>query len=135
MAIKQSKIYPNSEKEIGWLPIDGVDSSHSHAFRFPDTITAFHWHGETFDLPEDAVHLAKSAACQIQAFQFGKRAMGLQFHLETTPESASLIVDNCRDELVKAPFIQTEETILGADQNLYGPINQLMADILSHLTR
>lgn len=48
----------------------------------------FHWHGETFDLPQGAIRLAGSEGCENQAFQLGKWVIRLQFHLETTPESA-----------------------------------------------
>lgn len=47
----------------------------------PD-ITVFHWHGDTFDLPEGATLLASSADYPHQAFRFGKCAYGLQFHIE-----------------------------------------------------
>lgn len=45
---------------------------------------AFHWHGDTFDLPEGACHLASSARYLHQAFRLGKLAWGFQFHLEMT---------------------------------------------------
>ena len=48
--------------------------------------TVFHWHGDTFDLPSRAVHLARSELCPNQAFRYGASAYGIQFHLEMTPE-------------------------------------------------
>ena len=43
-----------------------------------------HWHGDTFDLPAGAVHLAATDVCTHQAFRVGYHALALQFHLEAT---------------------------------------------------
>ncbi|MET0072065.1 MAG: amidotransferase [Candidatus Thiodiazotropha sp.] len=128
-----SEIYPNSVKEIGWFPISAVKSIPDSLFRFPEEITVFHWHGETFDLPSGAVCTAQSKGCQHQAFQFGRKVIGLQFHLETTAGSANAIVENCRDELVDGEYIQSEKDILSASHARYRTINGLMADILHYL--
>ena len=126
-------VYPNKVKEIGWFPIHGIESNGQSVFAFPESISVFHWHGETFDLPSGATLLAKSDACEHQAFQVGKSVIGLQFHLETMPAAAQALVTNCRDELVPAPFNQTEEEILSTTPDQYTAINDLMADILSFL--
>lgn len=128
------RVYPNRFKEIGWLPVRRVAGESKGVFLFPETTTVFHWHGETFDLPEGAVRLAESEACANQAFQLGKKAIGLQFHLETTPESAKSLVENCRAELVPGAFIQAEKTILAAPSARYREINSLMAELLGYLT-
>jgi GMP synthase-like glutamine amidotransferase len=127
-------VYPGVHKEIGWFPVHAENHGTS-AFRFPETMEVFHWHGETFDLPAGAVHLARSAACPHQAFQVGARAIGLQFHLETTPESAEAIIKNCRHELVAAPYVQTEEQLRAAPASRYAGINRLMEDVLDYITR
>lgn len=127
-----AKVYPNKVKEIGWFPICGI-SSKDHSFRFPSKMDVFHWHGETFDLPSGATHLAKSNACENQAFQLGKSVIGLQFHLETTPKAAQELIAHCRDELVLAPYIQTEEEIFSAKSERYKSINDLMDNMLSYL--
>lgn len=129
-----ARVFRNAVKEIGWFPVDGIPSPDRKTFSFPRSIEVFHWHGETFDLPHGAVRLAMSRGCVNQAFQFGRRVMGLQFHLETTPDSAAELVRNCRNELVPAEHIQTESEILGADPRMYGSINSLMNDVLSFLT-
>jgi GMP synthase-like glutamine amidotransferase len=128
-----AKVYANRDKEIGWFPIQAVPANNA-ALQFPERITVFHWHGETFDLPAGAVHLAKSAACNHQAFQIGSNIIGLQFHLETTPTSAAAILQHCSNELVEATYIQTEAAIRAAPATVYDTINRLMADILVYLT-
>jgi len=127
------KVYPNSVKEIGWFPIRAAASSNRAAFTFPEETMVFHWHGETFSLPSEAVQIAESEACKNQAFQIGDSVIGLQFHLETTPESAQAIVDNCRDELVSGKYIQSEKDVLSVPRERYTSINGLMSNILEYL--
>ena len=127
------EVFPNSVKEIGWFPIHATKSTKNAVFQFPEETEVFHWHGETFSLPLGAVPIAESKACKNQAFQIGTKVIGLQFHLETTLSSAKAIVDNCRDELVKGEYIQTEVEILSAPQERYSSINNLMGNILEYL--
>ena len=128
-------VFRNPVKEIGWFPIHAVYSKDSSVFGFPPSATVFHWHGETFDLPPEAILLAKSDGCENQAFQLGKSVIGLQFHLETTPELAREIISHCRNELVQSEYIQTEKEILSASRDRYKSINNLMGSILDFLQR
>ena len=90
------RVFPNASKEIGWAPVQFTESAEDdplfHGFRYEHI---FHWHGETFDLPQGAHLLASSAACRYQAFRLGDRVYGLQFHLEVTPE---MIQQWCRED-------------------------------------
>jgi GMP synthase-like glutamine amidotransferase len=126
-------VYPNAEKEIGWFPIEGTAEAGPGLFRFPRSMRAFHWHGETFELPPGAVRIARSAACENQAFQIGKRTIGLQFHLETTPGSARALIENCRNELIDARFVQAEGAILSPGAEAYAAINREMERLLAFL--
>lgn len=128
-----AEVYPNAEKEIGWFPVKAVNSENASVFQFPAEIDVFHWHGETFALPPGATQIAKSEVCENQAFQLGPRVIGLQFHLETTPKSAQAIVDNCKNELGEAEYIQSETEILSAPEERYSSINSLMGRILEYL--
>jgi len=128
-----ARVYPNPVKEIGWFPVTAVTPLPEHAFHFPPEQIVFHWHGETFDLPVGAIHLARSAGCEHQAFQVGRHVIGLQFHLETTPETAAALIANCRDELTPAPYIQDESTLQSAPPQAYRAINTLMDRLLTHL--
>ena len=130
-----ARVYPNSLKEIGWWPIRSVPAVEQDAFVFPDTIEALHWHGETFDIPSGAVWLAESEGFRHQAFQYGASAIGLQFHLETTPESLRSLVENCRHELVDTPFVQSEEQMLSKPDLAYERIHALQSDLLNYLLR
>jgi GMP synthase (glutamine-hydrolysing) len=75
---------PMDEWEIGWCDLEPT------AFAAADPLfcalvqphPVFQWHGYTFDLPAGAVHLARSATCENQAFRYGSNAYALQFHLE-----------------------------------------------------
>jgi GMP synthase-like glutamine amidotransferase len=129
-----ARVDAGRQREIGWFDIEAVPHA-GGAFTFPPTTTVFHWHGETFDLPAGAVHLARSAACAHQAFQIGANVIGLQFHLETTPESADAIIAQCRDELVADTFVQTEAALRAVPPAGYERINALMCDVLSYLLR
>jgi len=128
-----AQVYQNPFKEIGWFAVQGVLPVDSLTFRFPPSVEVFHWHGETFDLPPGAIHLARSEGCENQAFQLGQSVIGLQFHLETTPESAREIVSHCRAELSPSNYVQSETTILAAAPERYRTINNLMDEVLSFL--
>lgn len=130
-----ARVYPNRVKEIGWFPVYAVPATGDATFRFPSSATVFHWHGETFDLPRGAMRLAKSDGCANQAFQFGERTIGLQFHLETTAAAARALVEHCRNELVPAEYVQAEARILSSGAHLYAFINDLMDRVLTFLCR
>jgi len=132
-------VYPNRAREIGWFPIRRVHPAEEgpkgdgRLFRFPEESLVFHWHGETFDLPPGAVRLAESEACPNQAFQYGRRVIGLQFHLESTPGGVRALVESCGEDLDSPGFVQSSEQILSAPGHCYGEINRLMSDLLSFL--
>jgi GMP synthase-like glutamine amidotransferase len=55
-----ARVYEDAEREIGWLPISLRSGSATNLFfpGAPRELTAFHWHGDTFDLPPEADWLA-----------------------------------------------------------------------------
>ena len=128
-----SKVYPNSEKEIGWFPVEAVATTDQSAFRFPSTVKAFHWHGETFDLPSGAIPLVRSSGCENQAFQIGQHVIGLQFHLETRPKDVKQLIWHGREELQPAKYIQSESEMLAVPPERYQIVNQLMDRVVSFL--
>jgi GMP synthase-like glutamine amidotransferase len=111
------KVYPGPKKEIGFYNdlIPQADSSLFSGFENPFTV--FHWHGDTFDLPEGAVRLASSEDYQNQAFQF-KSAVGLQFHLEVNEEMVNLWLDKTEEKLQSIPYIDPQKIRLDIDENI-----------------
>ncbi len=71
--------------EIGWLPIELTEAGRSSCLAPLAEGPVFQWHADTFELPAGALHLARSAVCEHQAFQLG-RALALQFHPEVSAE-------------------------------------------------
>lgn len=108
-----ARVYPNPTKEIGWYPVTRTRMAGTLEMGplFPERFDAFHWHGDTFDLPSGSVHLAESRACRHQAFYHPSGALGLQFHLESTRESIEMLLHHCGEELVPGKYIQGREQI------------------------
>ena len=77
-------VYRNPEKEIGWYDVSPTDhaSSDPLLMELQKTEKIFQWHGETFDIPKSTNHLAFSPLCPNQAFRYGTKVYGFQFHLE-----------------------------------------------------
>jgi GMP synthase (glutamine-hydrolysing) len=82
------KVYPGPRAELGWAPVTLTPEGKSDPILGggEGTLDVFHWHGDTFDLPPSATHLARSDAYANQAFRVGRRAYGFQFHLEFTAQ-------------------------------------------------
>jgi len=78
------RVKPLKEWEIGWYDLEPTSAAAADPLfcSLVQPHPVFQWHGYTFDMPEDAVHLARSATCANQAFRYGHHAYGLQCHLE-----------------------------------------------------
>jgi GMP synthase (glutamine-hydrolysing) len=130
-----AQVYPNKKKEIGWFPVNATPNAQKNSITkaLPESMEAFHWHGETFFLPENAQLLASSQACKNQAFLYTDRVLGLQFHLETTPASARNLIRHCQNEMVPAPYVQSQEMIM-AQPARFEKINTVMHALLNALS-
>lgn len=124
----------SAEKEIGWHPIsltpDGRESPLLKSW--PGHLTVFHWHGDTFEIPRGAFHIAESEACLNQAFIYGDRIIGLQFHIEYTFESITAMLDNCSGEIVKGPCIQDRHAIISGRRHI-DKLHPLLYSLLDSL--
>lgn len=109
-----ARVYPGQAKEIGWRPVKWTDSAQAmDLFNYEySTTSVLHWHGDTFDLPEGAVLLARNDLYENQAFLLGNNVLGLQFHLEFKAESLEKMLENSEEELMEGgEHVQTPEKI------------------------
>ena len=84
-----ASVRPNNVREIGWYRLHPTAAAGGDPLcrHLDGNQHVFQWHAYTFDLPPGAVHLASTPTCPNQAFRFGDRAYGLQFHLEADEQS------------------------------------------------
>jgi len=111
------KVYRGPKKEIGFYHDLKIDTNSKLFSGFTNPFTVFHWHGDTFDLPEGAVRLAHSENYQNQAFQINS-AVGLQFHLEVNSEMINLLLDKTREKLEQIPYIDPQKIRSDIDENI-----------------
>lgn len=122
----------NAHIEIGWHPVTmNAAARRSRLFDgFPETYTALHWHGDTFEIPPDATLLAASEACAHQAYERDGRIAAIQFHLEVTAANARIWFEHERP--VPSRYVQTPEDIL-SDIGRFAENNRLMLKLLENL--
>jgi GMP synthase-like glutamine amidotransferase len=124
-----ARVTRNAHKEIGWHPVEFIDADSPLREVLAGRHTVFHWHGETFAIPAGAVRIARSEACENQAFVYDAHVIAIQFHLEFTEDSIRRLAEHCADELVDGPFIQSEAEML-AQRDRVAPANTLLHRML-----
>ena len=79
-----ARVYKNKETEIGFFPVSFTHAAMQHQLfsHFKNPYNVFQWHGDTFDLPANAILIASSEICKHQAYLAGDNILGLQFHFE-----------------------------------------------------
>ena len=125
-----AQVRRNAQREVGFWPVRKV----AEVLPLPDTLDVLHWHGDTFDLPAGATLLARSAACANQMFLTADGlALGLQCHIETTPDMVS---DFCREDadyLIppagQGRWMQSAEA-MRAEQTAYAGMREAIFNLL-----
>ena len=105
------KVMQSHEREIGWWPVRFLARPGPFA-AFPGELTPCHWHGDTFNLPSGAIHVAESDACKNQAFLIGDRLVGLQFHIEVGQIDVRDLAGALPDDLAAARYVQSPADLL-----------------------
>lgn len=131
-----AKISNNEYREIGWYPVEKTAETEQSAINtiLPDNIEVFHWHGDTFEIPDDSIRLFRSTACENQAFIYKEQVLALQFHLEMMYQNCEEIIKNGSDDLISGPSVQTAEEML-AKQDRFDKTNILMNTILDYFLK
>ncbi len=111
-------ITKNPIKEIGWGEVSVSNNAVAKQwFGDVEAFNSFHWHGETFSLPQGATHLLASPYCQNQAYALGKH-LALQCHIEMTVEMVQKWCDEGEDELAEAQASPAVQQANVMQQNL-----------------
>lgn len=120
-----SEVRKNREVEIGWYDVSPTEDGEKDSLigHFKETERIFQWHGDTFNIPHGAVHLASSPLCSNQAFRYNRNVYGFQFHLEVDQKMIErwLRVPHHKEEIEKTkgkidPQNIRNETILRIDR-------------------
>lgn len=124
----------SSHLEIGWFAVElvsqNIQTEHWLADVLPTTFTPLHWHGDTFAIPDGAIHWYRSHACKNQAFVANDRIIGLQFHLEFDSATALRVAQASASDLAdSSPAVQSLSQIIG-DAAQFREANQLMHRLL-----
>jgi GMP synthase (glutamine-hydrolysing) len=127
-----AKTRRSPEKEVGTFPVRLTHEGTNDAILrdFPAEFDVLHWHYDMPGIPDGAVLLARSMGCPHQAFRFGDRVYGFQFHMEQTAESIKSLLQNGADDLTAGKYTQTAEAILTSD---FGTMNSRLVHVLDAL--
>ena len=125
-------VYPGRNKEIGWHSLQLTELGKTSMLAGVEGESVFHWHGDTFDVPQGATLLASSEATPHQAFVYHEKVLALQFHLEVKEQSVDEMVGAFPDHLMPEKYVQSAESIL-ARKSIIARNNQLMFSVLDAL--
>jgi GMP synthase (glutamine-hydrolysing) len=129
-----AKVYKGVRREIGWHSVRLTDDAKNDRLLkgVPAEFTAFHWHGDIFDLPRDSVVLASSEVSPIQAFRHGDKTYGFLCHLEVTETSVHAMVREFTDE---ARHSSLRADILGGIDSSLEPLTEIAETVFGRWAR
>jgi GMP synthase (glutamine-hydrolysing) len=113
-------VFPAGLREIGFNVLHPTEAARDDPITsgFVDGDMVFHWHEDTFELPEDATVLATGDDVHLQAFRVGDHAWGLQFHVEVDRPELELWLDLAGEDGVRAWGKTTKQVLAEADRFL-----------------
>lgn len=132
-----AKVFKAPQKEIGWCRIDLTEEGQKDIlFRdIAKNIMVFQWHEDTFNIPENGRHLAKSDVCGNQAFKIGRNAYGIQFHIETTEDMVKSWMTGLEEDIDAEKIINDTAMIMDLFQLQYEQIMMNFARLIESYVR
>jgi GMP synthase-like glutamine amidotransferase len=124
----------NHYKELGWGNVQAVAIDEATRLFGAAEFESFHWHGETFALPEGAKHLLSSLHCKNQAYQIGS-ALAFQCHIEMTADMVKTWCEHGTDELAQfssSPGVQQKNQILENLEQRIANLNDIASNVYSY---
>jgi GMP synthase (glutamine-hydrolysing) len=113
-----ARVYPRRPKEIGFCELRltpaADDDPLLKGLSWP--MSVFEWHGDTFDLPVDAIRLASTERFENQAFRLGSLVYAFQFHLEFTPDIVAWLKAQCPQDIAD---LSADDPVVTADGQLH----------------
>jgi GMP synthase-like glutamine amidotransferase len=128
-----ARVYHGPKKEIGWYEVQLTEEGRNDPFLscFPPIFPVFQWHGDTFDLPPDALPLVSSEAYTNQAFRISNRAYGLQFHLEITNNMIESWLEESKEDTAFTKGTFSPDKILSETPHYLPQIHSLARQFFS----
>lgn len=116
-----ARVYPNKYKEVGWFPVlRDPTANHPLMKNMPDGFPAFHWHGDTFDIPEGAQRTYSSSATPNQGFVYGDRVFAFQFHWEVNEENMAHNIPVIAADKDKGEYVQALDQMYNPEGFAWG---------------
>ncbi len=128
-------VYRLREPEIGWTRIELTEAGGEDPLlgRLPRRFDAFQWHYYSYELPDEAVELARCSSCT-QALRLGERTWGIQFHAEVTLPQIELWIDEDENEPVPAELVAESRRRIGEWNELGRSLCAAFLDCASQAT-
>lgn len=139
-----AEVIKQKSPEIGWHDVDFTwnigDSRETPGIVtklteiFPNKMQAFHWHGETYNLPANSIKISESKACENQAFLIGSNVAAFQFHMEIKQEGVKALLENCSEDIDNSDYVQSNDEILNGVENI-STMNNVFKRFLTEFSR
>lgn len=130
-----AKVFGGHYKEIGFSRLNLSDAGFASPLKYLDGVYVLHWHGDTFDLPDQARHLASSIYYKQQAFAIGRKILALQFHVELNPANFEqwLIGHCCELHHAQVDVVALREENVRYGKDLVVAAEKLLKDWLANV--